>query len=306
MRIKFDFLDLEAFLAVKETGSFHTASQHLGLSQSSITRRIQKLEAALDSVLFERTTRAVTPTLAAKRLQERAEVMLSEAHETSLALADESVAFTFQRAQSVTVASIPTVMHDLIAPAIRSLQVEMRAVRIRLLDLAANEVAEAVAQGEADIGVCSIPALEPDTQFDRLFDDPFVMAIPRDHPLAREEAVNWAQLSGENVILPARDTGNRMLIDDALARVGLPMVWTLEVGRTSTALELVAADVGIAPMPQSATGGHVFKDLCVKRLRAPDISRTVGLLKRARRQESPVVKGLINRIQLRAGNLNHA
>mgnify|MGYP001813232112 CR=1 FL=1 len=47
MRINYDFGDLEAFLAVKETGSFHGAAERLNLSQSAITRRIQKLEEAL-------------------------------------------------------------------------------------------------------------------------------------------------------------------------------------------------------------------------------------------------------------------
>ncbi|WP_029064993.1 LysR family transcriptional regulator, partial [Labrenzia sp. DG1229] len=85
MRINFDFNDLEAFLAVMETGSFHLAAERLNLSQSAITRRVQKLEDVLGSSLFERTTRAVRPTLAAKRLQARAEVMLEGARETTLA-----------------------------------------------------------------------------------------------------------------------------------------------------------------------------------------------------------------------------
>ena len=86
MRIKFDFLDLEAFLAVKETSSFHAASERLNLSQSSVTRRVQKLEEALGTEVFERTTRDVRPTLAAKRLQVRAEAILQDAQETTLAM----------------------------------------------------------------------------------------------------------------------------------------------------------------------------------------------------------------------------
>ena len=78
MRINFDFLDLQSFLAVMDTGSFLSASQKLGLSQSSVTRRIKKLEQTLDVQLFLRTTREVKPTLAAKRLRQRAEFILNE------------------------------------------------------------------------------------------------------------------------------------------------------------------------------------------------------------------------------------
>ena len=69
MRIDFDFLNLEAFLAVMYTGSFQSASGKLGVSKSAVTRRVQKLELALDVQLFVRTTREVKPTLAAKRLR---------------------------------------------------------------------------------------------------------------------------------------------------------------------------------------------------------------------------------------------
>ncbi|MEH6647473.1 LysR family transcriptional regulator [Sulfitobacter sp.] len=110
MRINYDFLDFEAFLAVKETGSFHLASERLNLSQYSVTRRVQKLEGALGSVLFDRTTREVRPTLAAKRLQQRAEAILLDACETTLAMRGESPAYTHQRAQTEVVLLFRTVL----------------------------------------------------------------------------------------------------------------------------------------------------------------------------------------------------
>ena len=127
MSINYDFGDLEAFLAVKDTGSFHVAAERLNLSQSAVTRRIRKLEEALDSLLFERTTRAVHPTLAAKRLQARAEAILEDARETARAMRDDSVAFSHQRNALVTVATIPTVVIRLVIPALSALQKKKRA-----------------------------------------------------------------------------------------------------------------------------------------------------------------------------------
>ena len=51
MRINFDFGDLEAFLAVAEHGSFRAAAETLAISQSALSRRIQKLEEALGATL---------------------------------------------------------------------------------------------------------------------------------------------------------------------------------------------------------------------------------------------------------------
>ncbi|TNF19847.1 MAG: LysR family transcriptional regulator [Rhodobacteraceae bacterium] len=292
MRINFDFFDLEAFLAVKDTGSFHLASERLNLSQSSVTRRIRKLEEALGTTLFDRTTREVRPTLAAKRLQLRAETILQDAQETALAMRDENAAFAHQRAQTVTLATIPTVIAALIVPALRAFRAAGHASRIRLLDLAANEVAEAVAQGEADFGICSIPMLEPVTEFTLLFNDPMVLALPQDHPLAARTTLSWQDLSDEPLILPARGTGNRLLIDEALARSRTPLRWTYEVGRTTSALDLVARGIGVAPLPRMALAGRSADLVGWRPIGAPPVTRAIGLVSRVGQADAPAVRAL--------------
>ncbi|MGI9399732.1 MAG: LysR family transcriptional regulator [Rhizobiaceae bacterium] len=303
MRINFDFLDLEAFLAVKETGSFHLASERLGLSQSSVSRRILKLEENLGSILFERTTRDVRPTLAAKRLQIRAESILQEAQETTRAMRDETAAYAYQRAQTVTVATIPTVVRGLVCPAINGFRAAGNNARIRILDLAANEVAEAVAQGEADFGISSIPMLEPTTEFTRLFDDPMVLAMPFDHEMARHKSLSWQDLKGEPLILPARGTGNRLLIDEALARSPNPLHWEYEVGRSTTALDLVSAGIGVAPLPKMALLGERLEGICWRPVGDPDVSRPIGLLSRLAQEDLPAGGELKKRINEAVGSI---
>lgn len=292
MSINYDFADLEAFLAVKETGSFHQASQKLNLSQSAVTRRVQKLESALDSVLFERTTRKVRPTLAAKRLQPRAEAVLADARETTRAMRDESVAFAHQRGLVVTLATIPTVVAELLPPALRAFRAGGYSSRIRILDLAANEVSEVVAEGEADFGICSIPTVEPNTKFETLFEDRMVLALPADHRLAERDVVAWERLDGEPLILPARGTGNRMLIDDAIARARLAVTWTYEVGRSTTAASLVAGESGVAVLPLSAMYSLKDDRVTWRHLDAPVVTRPIGLLTRTGQADTPEIAAL--------------
>lgn len=292
MRINFDFLDLEVFLAVKETGSFHRASERLNLSQPSVTRRIKALETALGTPLFDRTTRAVRPTLAAKRLQIRAEAMLDDAREATRALRDDTEAHAWQRARTVTVATIPTVVRALLVPALRAFRDAGHRARLRLLDLAANEVAEAVAGGEADLGLCSLPHLEPGTVFEPLFHEPLVLAMPAHHPLAAHPRLTWADLEAATLILPARGTGNRLLIDEAMARGARSLRWHMEVSRSSTALDLVAEGVGVAPLPLSCLA-QSGDGPCWRSIEAPLVSRPIGLLTRltddgSRKDTAPV------------------
>lgn len=292
MSINYDFGDLEAFLAVKETGSFHGAAERLNLSQSAVTRRVRKLELALGSALFERTTRAVKPTLAAKRLQSRAEAMVNDAHETARAMQDASVAFAHQRGTLVTIATVPTILKRLLIPAIKTCQ--NAGLRVRVLDGSANEVAEAVAQGEADFGLCSIPMLEPSTEFEPLFDDPIVAAVSLDNALNGTEDLSFQTLAQGPVILPVKGTGNRLLIDEALAKADVQLRWDFEVGRTTTALDFVADGMGVALLPRSAIDparvGYAM-------LKPPGISRMVGLLSRLGQTDAPMVTTLKSAIR---------
>ncbi len=302
MRINYDFYDLEAFLAVKETGSFHLAAERLHLSQSAVTRRVQKLETALDTVLFERTTREVRPTLAAKRLQVRAQAILEDARETTLAMRDESVAFAHQRNAVVTIAVIPTVVAALLPRAIKRFRAKGNAARIRLLDHTANAVAESVAKAEADFGLCSIPALEPNTRFEPLFDDQIVLVLPKDHPLTAQHSVIWSDIEGEDLIVPTRGTGNRLLIDEAMARSRRPLRWTYEIRRSTTALDLVLAGVGIALLPRSAIAHQAGTALTYRPITRPEIIRPVGFLTRIGQQDTGSVQALMAEIRHEAAN----
>lgn len=302
MRINFDFGDLEAFLSVMESGSFHTAGATLGLSQSAITRRIQKLETSLDSVLFERTTRAVKPTLAARRLKARAEAILEDARETTLALRDESVALEYQRNAVVTVAIIPTVVERLLPKALRGFRGAGNTARIRFLDMTATEVAEAVAQGDADFGICSVPVGERGAEFEPLFDDPMVLALPYDHPLETAETILWKDLAGEPLILPARGTGNRLLIDDAMARARQGHFWTYEVQRSTTMMELVSGGSGIGILPSSAITAGFVDRVAIREMPAPGIVRPVGVLTRIGQADRPAVTAFRAAVRTAAGS----
>lgn len=277
MSINYDFGDLEAFLAVKETGSFHAAANRLNLSQSAITRRIQKLEEALDSQLFMRSTRAVRPTLAAKRLQSRAEAMLQDARETSQAMRDESVALAHQRNAVVTIAAIPTVIGRVLLPALSEFRAEGNLARVRVLDVAANEVAEAVAQGDADFGLSSIPIIEPTTEFEPLIEEQIVVALPNAHPMTQLDRLTWPSLKDTPVILPSRGTGNRLLIDEALAKERHSLAWSYEVQRTSTAIQLVTQGLGVALVPETAARSS---NLPIRPLPTPIMARSIGVLTR--------------------------
>lgn len=297
MRINYDFGDLEAFLTVKECGSFHLAGERLNLSQSAVTRRVQKLEEALGSVLFHRSTRSVKPTLAAKRLEARARAMLEDAIETSQAMRDESVAFEHQRSAVVTIAIIPTIAARIFAPAIAQFRASGSGARIQIMDGSANDVAECVAQGEADFGICSLPVLEANTDFEPLFEEEIGVVLHPGHPLADRAELRWRDIADQELILPARGTGNRLLIDEARASAKASLFWTFEAARSTTALDLAASRLGLALLPKSIMASAKGRELVFRDLRDPQIKRPIGLLTRIGLTETRPVRALKDAIR---------
>lgn len=300
MNINFDFSDLQSFLAVAEHHSFQQAAQQLNLSQPALTRRIQKLEKTLDVVLLERSTRAVNLTLAGKNFRARAEVMLEEANEAVLALRDPEQQFAYQRKTIITIAMIPTITRTIVMQALQHFHQQGYTARIRLLDGNANEVAEAVAQGEADFGLSFIPANEPGLSFEQITEDPFGLVMLRSDPLYCAQAIHWAEIDSSRLILPWKGTGNRMLIDDALARAGTTLNWAYEVKRSATVLDMVAAGVGIAVLPQSVITAEATGDIVVRTLIAPEVTRSLGVIRRPGQTLSVLAEQMLAGILVKA------
>ncbi|MCZ8412095.1 LysR family transcriptional regulator, partial [Achromobacter dolens] len=86
--MNFDLADLRAFLAVADLGSFRAASEALHLSQSALSRRVDKLEAALGVQLMTRTTRKVELTTIGRGFVPRARSVLNELESALVGIRD--------------------------------------------------------------------------------------------------------------------------------------------------------------------------------------------------------------------------
>src|ERR1700709_2719078 len=121
---------LRAFVAVASHASFHDAATELELSASALTRRIKRLENALDVLLFERTTRSVSLTAQGELFLPRAQGVLREL-EASLQQVTES---TRNRTGQLTIACISTVAKHLLPRIVGDYHRRRPDVRLRLIE----------------------------------------------------------------------------------------------------------------------------------------------------------------------------
>jgi DNA-binding transcriptional LysR family regulator len=251
MAINFDLNDLLAFRAVAELTNFRRAAESVHLSQPAFSRRIDKLEQALGVRLLERTTRRVTLTAVGRDFERKVRELLDELDITLLGI--RGVAAT--RMGEVTVACVPSTVYYYLSRVIRLYHERSPKVRVRVFDAGANEALAAVSRGEADFGLNFMGAQEGDLDFKTLVEERFVAACRRDHPVARMKRVSWSQLRDHDFISVSRSSGNRVLLDQALAGVPERPIAIYEAQHVTAVLGLVEAGLGVAAVPAMAMPG---------------------------------------------------
>lgn len=281
MSINFEVLDLRAFASVVELGSFHRAAEALHLSQPALSRRIQKLEAEVGSALLERTTRRVSLTAVGRELLPLVRRMLDE-FDSSLFAAR----LAGPHGGQVTIACVPTAAFYFLPAAVARFNEQFPSVRFRILDLSANDGLQSVARGEAEFGINFLGTTDPDLDFTPMIDDPFVLACRRDHPLAARKTVAWDDIEPYRLTTVSRVSGNRTLLEAALVRSQVKLRWFYEVTHLSTSLGLVEAGLGISVLPKLATPQGEHPIIVTRPLRNPEVTRTIGIVRRHGKQLS--------------------
>ncbi|MDT3718251.1 LysR family transcriptional regulator [Pseudomonas oryzihabitans] len=287
--------DLRAFVAVADLGSFAAAARELYLSQPALSRRILKLENSLGVRLLNRTTRRIELSAPGRAFLGRARQVLNDFDESLLDVTDAVNRLTGE----VTLACVPTVINHL-PEVLKQYQRQYPGILVRVLDEGASDVLTRVTRGEADFGINYLGAQEGNLVFEPLHEDDFVLVCLKSHPLATRASVRWAELGSHDYIAVNKASGNRMLLDLALARIpDLPKP-VLEARHVRTVIDLVAAGLGVATVPRLAIPASALDAYLVAvPLREPAITRSLGLITRHGQLLSPAAQRLCDLLRQR-------
>jgi len=288
MAINFDLNDLLAFRAVAELSNFRKAAETVHISQPAFSRRIDKLEQALGVRLLERTTRSVKLTAVGREFLRKVQLLLDDLDGTLLGIRGLSAS----RLGEVAIACVPSTVYYFLSQVVRRYHERYPKVRVKIFDASANEVLAAVVRGEADFGLSFIGSQEPDIEFKTLLEERFVAACRRDHPIAAKRKVSWRELAGYDFISVGKASGNRLLLDQALAGSGVQLNTVYETQHVTTMLGLVEAGLGVAAVPSLAMPAADHPLLASVPLVDPVITRRVGLIRRKGRSLSPAAQQL--------------
>jgi DNA-binding transcriptional LysR family regulator len=240
--------------------------------------------------LLERNTRRVTLTVVGREFERKVRELLDELDATLVGIRGGAA----MRMGEVTVACVPSTVYYYLSQVVRRYHEQFPRVRVKVRDASANEVLAAVARNEADFGLNFIGSQEGDLEFQPLVEERFVAACRRDHPLARQRKATWSQLSQYDYVSVGRSSGNRVLLDQALAGIADRPQAIYEAEHVTTALGLVEAGLGVAAVPSMAMPGKEHPILVSVPLEEPVVKRTVGLIRRRGKTLSPAAQQLFD------------
>ena len=276
--------DLRYVVTLAETRNFARAAKACYVSQPTLSTQIKKLEDELGLALFERTNKRVMPTPAGFELIVQARVVLEEAEKLQQ-MAQQALD---PMAGPLRLGVIPTLGPYLLPHLVPQLRADYPRLSLYLREDLTGNLIERLRSGALDAILLALPIQTDGLELIELFREPFVMALPKDSPLAGKSEVMETDLMGVQLLL--LEDGH-CLRDQALAVCGLPQPRGAEDFRGSsleTLRQMVAAGVGCTLLPALAadaagTGGTKLASDRLIELRpfaAPVPSRTIGLAAR--------------------------
>ncbi|WP_283136257.1 LysR family transcriptional regulator [Rhizohabitans arisaemae] len=261
-----DITALRSFREAYRQGSISVAAQILGYTQSAVSRQIAALETRLGTPLLERHARGVRLTSAGEVLLEHAAVILRRVeHAERDVIASREQPVTYLR-----VGGVPSTSAGLLPQALNVFATELPSVRVAFAEDVTPRMLPRLLDGELDVAVITdyppgIPAYAG-LALTHLLDEELMCALPEDHPLARRDVIDLADLSQDTWVEDYE--GAASILSLACAQAGFTPRIDIRCGSWLGKQAFVAAGHGVMLAPGLLVPA-LRRDLAVRALVNP-------------------------------------
>jgi LysR family transcriptional regulator, benzoate and cis,cis-muconate-responsive activator of ben and cat genes len=259
-----DLKRLRYFVTVARLRSFTRAAEVLHMAQPPLSQRIQELEMELGVQLLDRDSRPISLTEAGQALYDQAVQVLQK---TDAMLATMRRFVSHER-PCFTFGIVPANFHGDLAAIIRLYRQALPGTDVKLLELNSYEQVAALRDGRIDAGISRVPIEAEGVHRILLRQEPMVVALPEDHPLAAQEEVMTLDALKDHPFLLYLSPPRPSLADHILGQLqdrGITLSKMVEVNRYDTALLMIAAGCGLSIVPAGAqrvvTPGVTYRPL---------------------------------------------
>ena len=191
---------LKIFWTVAQASSFTKASKILGLAQPSLSQQISKLEDEVGSLLFKRGRSKMSLTEAGQFLQRRAEIVLSGVEETMVGLRQ----FGSGQKGLISVGLLSSVARNLLPSASEELSKKFPDIELDILEISPAEAIDLLYGRQLSVAVLAEDSIAKSIlSFSKsnLFEDPYVLAVPKNISLKNIKNLEDLKKSKESKVL---------------------------------------------------------------------------------------------------------
>lgn len=245
-----DLVRLRSFLTLMEDLHFGRAAARLGIAQPHLSRRIQELERSMSTELFRRSQRQVEPTAAGRAFAERAGAILAALDNAAL----EAREVAAGKAGRLRIGFIHSSTYGVLPATLKRFLAMRPDIAIELREMTILAQIAALRAGDIDLGILRPIVGVDDLAHATILHEPFRLAVPQDHRLARRRRLRLADAASERFILFPRDASPlfHARITAAFNRIGVIPLVAQEATQIHTVLGLVSAGLGVALVPNSS------------------------------------------------------
>ncbi|MFA7555168.1 MAG: hydrogen peroxide-inducible genes activator [Spongiibacteraceae bacterium] len=295
--------ELRYIVSLQQTGHFGKAAEKCFVSQPTLSVAIKKLEEELDVSLFERSRRHIRATPLGEKIIKQAKTVLEQANIINeLANAGKD-----PLGSMLSIGAIYTIGPYLFPHFIPQLQHLTPDMPLYIEENYTAVLREKLRQGELDAIVISLPFNEPDVVTQKLYQEPFVVLMPKNHPLSKYNNVDIKQLEKEQVLLLGQGHCFRDQVLEVCPSLGKKLSngpnalqSVVEGSSLETLKYMVASGLGITLLPASAAQINLSGEssLVTRPFANGLITRTVALAWRASFPHHQVIDVLSKAIRM--------
>jgi LysR family hydrogen peroxide-inducible transcriptional activator len=271
--------DFRYFIAVADTRHFGRAAERCFVSQPTLSGQIKKLETELGVSLFERTNKSVSLTPIGEQLLGHARRCVEEAD----AVGELAQVYKDPMAGPVKLGAIPTISPYLMPLILAPLRASYPNLRLILSEEITDLLLQRLTNHEIDAALIATPVDDPSLTALPLFDEPFWLAHPRNHPLYDKDEITEEDLENLELLLLADGhclARQVMEVCHLAERREAGAMADLRASSLDTLLQLVGAGFGSTLVPALAVRGSWMTDTGViaRKLSVSDAFRRVSLV----------------------------
>jgi LysR family hydrogen peroxide-inducible transcriptional activator len=243
--------DLRYLVALADTRHFGQAAARCYVSQPTLSAQVKKLEQYLGVQLIERHPRRIALTETGAQVVARARRII-EASDEIVTLAETRRDPLAGRLRMALLPTVGPYLLPLVAPKIRK---KLPRLELLLYEYQTGPMLDHLQAGDIDLGILALPVPSEGMNELTLFDEPFVVAVPETHELAKKRHVKPADLNGGTLLLLEDGHCLREQALDICSRIDAQEKQDFRATSLETLRQMVAAGSGITLLPQLASQG---------------------------------------------------